>query len=99
MRGPIVYCFEGADNGGSVQNFAVEPATSFTTDFHPNLLGGVTVLTAIATGLYQDKNDPVMRWPKTVTAIPYFANANRGTCAMQVWMAADARLCQPQKQD
>ena len=99
MRGPIVYCFEGADNGGSVQNFAVGPETPFTADHRPNLLGGVTVLTASVTGLYQDKNDPVRRWPKTVTAIPYFANANRGTCALQVWMAADASLCQPQRQD
>jgi len=77
----------------------VGPETPFTADHRPNLLGGVTVLTASVTGLYQDKNDPVRRWPKTVTAIPYFANANRGTCALQVWMAADASLCQPQRQD
>jgi DUF1680 family protein len=99
MRGPIVYCFEGADNGASVQNFVVNPDTTFTASHRPGLLGGVTVLTAPVTGLFQDKNDPVLRWPKTITAIPYYANANRGTCTMEVWVAADQSYCRPQKQD
>jgi DUF1680 family protein len=99
MRGPIVYCFEAADNGASVQNFAIPAGAQFTTAYCSNLLGGVTILAGAATALLQDKNDPVMRVPLNITAIPYYANANRGTCAMQVWMPDNESACRPQKQD
>ena len=50
MRGPIVYCLEGADNGGKVLNLALPRDAKFTPEHRADLLGGVTILkgTAIA---------------------------------------------------
>jgi len=86
MRGPIVYCFEGSDNGGAVQNLVIPPGTKFMPKQERNLLGGVTVLTATATGLFKTAANQSVSVPWQVTATPYYANANRGTCQMQVWM-------------
>jgi DUF1680 family protein len=99
MRGPVVYCFEGADNGAAVQNLVIPAGTEFTPEYRSRVLGGVTVLTGTATALFQDGKNPVAPVPFKVTAIPYFANANRGTCPMQVWMAENQDAAKPQPQD
>jgi DUF1680 family protein len=99
MRGPIVYCFEGTDNGGAVQNLVIGPETKFTPEYRSNLLGGVTVLDANATAVFKTISNQVISVPSKVTAIPYFANANRGTCPMQVWMAESQAASKPQNQD
>lgn len=93
MRGPVVYCFEAADNGGSVQNFVLPAAGEFTAEYRSDLLGGVTVLAGSASALFKNKDHDI-KLPIQVMAIPYYANANRGTTAMQVWMADDPKLCQ-----
>ncbi len=87
QRGPIVYCFEGADNGTAVQNLIIPTGTEFTPDYRSNLLGGVAVLTGSATALLKDGSNLATQPKMAVTAIPYYANANRGTCPMQVWMS------------
>lgn len=99
MRGPMVYCFEGADNGGSVQNLVIPPGTEFSSEYKRNVLGGVTVLIGTATALFQDGTNSMTPMPFKVTAIPYYANANRGTCPMQVWMPETQDLAKPQRQD
>jgi DUF1680 family protein len=99
MRGPLVYCFEGTDNGGAVKNLVIPEGTEFTPEYRSNLLGGVTVLHATATAVFQTPANAVVSMPFKVTAIPYYANANRGTCQMQVWMPEAQEGCSPQKQD
>lgn len=99
MRGPMLYCFEGADNGAAVQNLVIPPGTVFTPEYRSNVLGRVTVLTGTATALFQNGADKVVPTPFRVTAIPYFANANRGTTPMQVWMAEDQDAAKPQRQE
>jgi len=99
MRGPIVYCFEGADNGGAVKNLVIPTGTEFTPEYRGNLLGGVTVLQGTATGVFQTPLNAVVSVPFKVTAIPYYANANRGTCQMQVWMPEGQDSCSPAKQE
>ncbi len=99
MRGPMVYCFEGVDNGAAVQNLVIPPGTEFTSEFKSNILDGVTVLTGTATALFQDGSNPAASMPFRVMAIPYYANANRGTSPMQVWMAAKPEAARPQQQD
>jgi len=99
MRGPMVYCFEGADNGAAVQNLVIPPGTKFTPEYKSNVLDGVTVLTGTGCALFQDGANPVMPTPFVVTAIPYYANANRGTSPMQVWMAESQDAAKPQRQD
>jgi DUF1680 family protein len=86
MRGPVVYCFEGADNGSDSRNLVIPAQTEFTPEYRRDLLGGVMILTGNATALYKGGGGEPMPWPAKVTAIPYYANANRGTCPMQVWM-------------
>jgi DUF1680 family protein len=99
MRGPIVYCFEGADNGGAVQNLVIPTGTKFTTKYQRNLLGGVTILTGTATGVFKTPANQVVSVPFQVTATPYYANANRGTCQMQVWMPEQQDSSTPQGQE
>jgi hypothetical protein len=99
MRGPLVYCFEGADNGAAAKNLAIPAGAEFTQEYRSNLLGGVTILQANATGVFQTPLNTVVAAPSKVTAIPYYANANRGTCPMQVWMAEGPDGCTPSKQE
>ena len=99
IRGPLVYCFEGTDNGSAVSNLVIPDDTEFTPEHRSTLLGGVTVLQATAIGVFRTQGDKVVAEPFKVTAIPYYANANRGTCQMQVWMPAAQDGCVPQKQE
>jgi DUF1680 family protein len=99
MRGPLVYCFEGADNGGAVKNLVIPAGAEFMPEYRSSLLGGVTVLEATATGVFHTPADAIFSVPFKVTAIPYYANANRGTCQMQVWMPEDQNGCRPQRQE
>jgi DUF1680 family protein len=99
MRGPIVYCFEGTDNGGAIQNLVIPPGTKFTPKYQSNLLGGVTILNATTTGVFKTAAKQVVSVPFQVTGIPYYANANRGTCPMQVWFPEHQNGSNPQNQE
>jgi DUF1680 family protein len=77
QRGPIVYAFEGVDNGGKVLDASLT-AAPLASAFKPDLLGGVTVVTARGIGA-----DGTAR---TLTAVPYYAWNNRGAGEMAVWM-------------
>jgi uncharacterized protein len=98
-RGPIVYCFEGADNGAGVQNLVIPPGTVFTPEYRRDLLDGVTVLNGTATAVFLSGKNQVTSEPFQVTATPYYANANRGTCPMQVWMPESQENANPQRQE
>jgi hypothetical protein len=79
QRGPIVYALEGVDNDGHVLETTVPTDTVFTPSARADLLGGVTVLTA---ALPAADAGPTRK----ITAIPYFAWANRGRGEMVVWV-------------
>lgn len=76
-RGPLVYAFEGADNGGSVLDAVIPMDADLDSSFRRNLLGGVQVITAEG-----QKGGRRVR----LTAVPYFAWANRGPGEMSVWI-------------
>ncbi len=95
----LVYCFEAADNGGAVKNLILPVETEFTPEYRSNLLGGITVLSATATAVFQTSANKVISVPFKAAAIPYYANANRGTCEMRVWMPEGRDGCSPQKQE
>jgi len=44
MRGPLVYCVEGVDNGGSVADIVLADDAPLTVEHRPELLNGVTVI-------------------------------------------------------
>ncbi len=74
QRGPVVFCFEGVDNGGSVLNKVIDGKSPFRAEFRKDFLKGVVVLKGKAT----DGSELV--------AIPYYAWANREAGEMAVWM-------------
>lgn len=100
MRGPLLYCFEGVDNpdyhirtisipatgerirpfGEGIETEALyHPATElsfFEPIDKPDLLGGVTVL----------KGPTQNRGKSKITAIPYYAWANRTQSSMRIWI-------------
>jgi DUF1680 family protein len=97
-RGPMVYCLESADNGQDPRSLAIEKDTKLNTDFRKDFLGGVTVIqgTALAksspawrASLYRPANEDLTSKKLPVTAIPYFANTNRGPVQMVVWIPVE----------
>jgi DUF1680 family protein len=74
QRGPLVYCFEAVDNGGSVKNLNLPQDPKIAAEHRGDLLGGVTVITGEA------------KDGRKITAVPYYAWANRDQGAMTVWI-------------
>jgi hypothetical protein len=77
QRGPIVYCFEGADHDGRVLDLAVSADAVFAPRRRDDLLGGTTVL-----------EGELIRAGERMraTAIPYYLWSNRGAGEMAVWL-------------
>jgi hypothetical protein len=86
QRGPIVYCAEWPDNGGTVRNLMLPNASALQPTARPDLLGGVTTLTGTADSLAYDASGKVVNTPTPFVAIPYYAWANRGRGEMMVWI-------------
>jgi DUF1680 family protein len=72
-RGPLVYALEAADNGAAVTTLKLPLDTPLSHAYRADLLKGLEVITA-GSG------------EKLITAIPYFAWANRGRGEMRVWI-------------
>ncbi|MBC8083756.1 MAG: glycoside hydrolase family 127 protein [Hymenobacter sp.] len=86
QRGPLMYCAEWKDNEGRTSNILVPAATSFTASYKPDVLNGITELTATVPVVKIDAaNNSVNTVQQTLTAIPYYAWANRGKGEMTVW--------------
>ena len=69
-RGPLVYCFEGVDNG-SVKTLRIDRnyapvVSSYSAELQADTLSAVT--------------------PCEATAVPYYTWGNRGETEMRVWM-------------
>ena len=94
MRGPIVYCLEGVDNGGSPQSLLLPTNARITTQWRPNLLGGVTVLQGTAQRVRREGALPQTELIN-FTAIPFYANANREPTEIEVWIADDIAKVKP----
>jgi DUF1680 family protein len=85
-RGPIVYCVESPDNGGQALNLWLPDATDLVSQHCPDLLGGVTVLRGQAMASHRNQDESVTTKAVELTAIPYYAWANRGPSEMAVWL-------------
>lgn len=91
MRGPVVYCFEGADNGGNLQSLRIPKELNAEPYLCEEgvLKGNVCIHVdgcrmQSSESLYSEERPT--RQPETLTAIPYYAWANRGENQMRVWM-------------
>lgn len=90
-RGPLVYCAESIDNGGNVFDKYVPANAALKGEFNKNILGGVVVVNADAVSVSRSKDQAsIERRESKITAVPYYAWANRGNSQMLVWLAADA---------
>jgi DUF1680 family protein len=97
-RGPIVYAAEWADNpGAKVGNLVLPDNQLLTAEFKPDLLKGVTVVKAKAIALSLDEQGKTTRKQVEMTAIPYYAWANRGAGQMIVWIPATEAVGTPAK--
>jgi len=92
QRGPVVYCLEGPDNRDSlVRNLLADTAATIETR-RTKALGGIDQLTLPGVALKAGQPDE-----KTMlTAIPYYAWANRGPAEMTVWVPYERAAARPQ---
>jgi uncharacterized protein len=98
-RGPLVYCLEQVDHpGGGLDDIVIDTTRPLAVKHRPDLLGGVT--TVVAAGHRRHIPDQGW-WPYRaagteeaptdgeaveLTAIPYYAWANREDGSMRVWL-------------
>ncbi len=87
MRGPLVYCMEGVDNGENLRDITLLEGGKAEIATEEWLPAPVLLMEAerrmpTAT-LYKRKK--ALRTPFTAKLIPYFAFANRGPSDMLVW--------------
>jgi len=98
-RGPLVYCLEEVDHpGGGLDDMVLDTTRPLAVKHRPDLLGGVT--TVVAAGHRRHIADagwwpyrtagtadaPPADAPLELTAIPYYAWANRQDGSMRVWL-------------
>lgn len=90
--GPMVYCLEGCDNPEPLWNLKADPeAAPEMTDYLPGVLGGIREMKIpgfrradTSPALYGETRPVYL--PQTLTAIPYYAWANREEKDMRVWI-------------
>ena len=92
-RGPIIYTFEGVDNGEDLQTLRIpREAKIEVLPYQADLLEGIVALrvtgcrkkAAVNPALYAE--DAAPEEVVTLQAIPYYAWCNRGMTHMRVWM-------------
>jgi DUF1680 family protein len=96
-RGPLVYCFEGVDNGDRIGDLVIAPGAEAAVEPRPDLLRGVTVLRVKAARASIDAAGALGTAPVEAVAVPYYAWAHRGAGPMAVWMAAEPAAARPAK--
>jgi len=93
VRGPLVYCFEEADNGPLLAALSVSPEAEPDVRMEDTPWGRIAVIRAEG---WRDDPEPfgdalyrkakAAKRPVTLTAIPYFLWGNRGEGEMAVWI-------------
>ena len=87
QRGPIVYCFEACDNDGRVKDIVLARDPKFVTQHRGDLLGGVTVLSGVASD------------GRKIVAVPYYAWDHRAAGEMAVWVKQSGKSATPAADD
>lgn len=84
-RGPLLYCAEGMDQAGSLDEYYV---TSLQVTTKPSvsiidtsILKGITRITIQATRVYNGRKEKAV-----LNLVPYYAWNNRGISTMDVWL-------------
>ncbi|WP_116133949.1 glycoside hydrolase family 127 protein [Tropicimonas sp. IMCC34043] len=94
MRGPLVYCLEGVDNGSDLNSVVLGDDVTLEAA-EEDILGGIVRLTARAqrevwpgNALY--RTAPPSREATVLSAVPYYAWDNRAPGEMLVWVRREA---------
>jgi len=88
LRGPVVYCAEGVDNGADLKGVSIDTKAGFTLAEHDFMLPSILAdgyRAAESDKLYFSEDEEEME-KINLKLIPYFAYANRGTTEMLVWL-------------
>ena len=89
QRGPLVYCVETKDNSEGVWNILLPADTKFSIISSTVLSEKIVALQAqVPVIIPSSDGTAVSTKTTTITAIPYYTWANRGSNAMQVWLPA-----------
>ena len=87
QRGPVVYCIEGADNGGNAWNILSPSTAKFDIEnfnvLDEKVISLVSTLPVLQIGA---DGQSVKSVNQKVRAIPYYTWCNRGSNPMQVWL-------------
>ncbi len=90
-RGPLVYCFEGVDNGGDVLSLTVDTEEEVTAGDAPEGLPADVVSLRVrgfrreeTEGLYSSRRPGQAACE--ILAVPYYVWGNRGENQMRVWV-------------
>ncbi len=89
MRGPLIYCAEGVDNGNRVINLNIMEDTPFETKESQDFKG---VINLEAKGLVREISDDLYSFEKpevketVINLVPYYTWSNRGLGEMRVWL-------------
>ena len=94
-RGPLVYCAEWPDNDFDVLSVLLNRQPSFTVTEKPDLLYGFNQIQTPAQTLKYDAEGRLSVQDVTLTLIPYYAWAHRGSGRMAVWLPSDVKAARP----
>jgi len=94
QRGPLVYCFEQADNGGELFQISLPSTARVKAELRKEMLGGAVVLEALGEAPDLSDWDEILYRPATQSgavsrkfvAVPYCLWANRQAGEMAVWI-------------
>lgn len=99
LRGPLLLCAEGIDNGGSVQRFYVDrdevARTAVAAPVAEGALAGLPQVTVPAT----EKTGGDATRPASLRLVPYFAWSNRDRGSMITWLPTVPALAAPDPND
>ncbi len=94
-RGPIVYCAEWPDNEFNILSVFMNRNPEFTVEKKNDLLYGINqIKTSAQTLLYDDKGN-LQTEKVSLTLIPYYAWAHRGSGEMAIWLPQDLNATRP----
>ena len=97
QKGPIVFCAEGIDfKDNHVLNLVYDPETTLESEYRPELLNGVQVITGEAKStILTLEGEVIMENNQPLTLIPYYVWANRGPGEMMVWLPTTKEVSRP----
>ena len=101
-RGPLVYCAEGVDNGGRLDNLFIPLGATGSSMTAPSTMsnlfkGGLQVLRLsgkVCTQSGDQSETELVVSDKMIRLVPYFTRAHRAASPMLVWIPTDASKMQ-----